>query len=50
MNAMAYQPLNETLIDPFLTAKDDQRQIRTVGDPQHRFEEDALRPFRAFRF
>ena len=51
MNAMAYQPLNETLIDPFSGQKDiDQRQIRTVGDPQHRFEEDALRPFRAFRF
>ena len=51
INAMAYQPLKESLIDPFDGRKDlDLRQIRTVGNPLHRFEEDALRPYRCFRF
>lgn len=38
-------------IDPFNGKKDlDKKIIRAVGDPTQRFEEDALRIFRAIRF
>ena len=50
INAMAY---NETdgLIDPFGGRKDiENRIIRCVGDPDTRFNEDALRIMRAIRF
>lgn len=50
VNAMAYAP-NKGLIDPFGGKRDLEAGIlRTVGDPRLRFEEDALRILRAFRF
>ena len=40
-----------TVMDPFHGAEDIERKIiRAVGDPDRRFEEDALRMLRAFRF
>jgi len=50
MNAIAYNPVKDTLSDPF----DGQEAIRlkrivAVGDPRKRFEEDALRMMRAIR-
>ncbi|MFR8087672.1 MAG: HDIG domain-containing metalloprotein [Lachnospirales bacterium] len=50
MNAMAYHP-RTGLIDLF-GGQEDLRIgcIRCVGDPEERFEEDALRMLRAFRF
>ena len=50
INAMAVS-LSGTLIDPF-GGRDDLRSglVRCVGDPARRFEEDALRMFRALRF
>mgnify|MGYP000999928118 CR=1 FL=1 len=50
MNAMAYHP-EEGLIDPFGGLDDIRCQIiRSVGDPELRFTEDALRMIRAIRF
>lgn len=51
MNAMAYHP-KEGLIDPFGGQHDllQARVVRAVGDPMKRFEEDALRILRLFRF
>lgn len=50
INAMAYHP-NQGLIDPFLGVNDlEKRVIRCVGNPMHRFSEDALRMLRAVRF
>lgn len=50
INAMAYS-LEKGLVDPFGGQKDLQNHvIRAVGDPNLRFEEDALRMLRAFRF
>ena len=50
MNAMALAP-DGRLMDPFGGAEDiDARLIRCVGEPRLRFEEDALRMFRALRF
>lgn len=50
VNAMAYSP-KEGLIDPF-GGKSDLKKgiIRTVGNPDDRFGEDALRIMRAVRF
>lgn len=50
VNAMAWSP--ETgLVDPFGGQADlDRRIIRCVGDPDRRFDEDALRILRALRF
>ena len=50
MNAIAYNP-RIGFIDPF-GGQDDIRMnmIRCVGDPFHRFKEDALRMLRAIRF
>lgn len=50
VNAMAYDPLDERLVDPF-DGRDDLsgKIIRAVGDPLERFSEDALRPLRAIR-
>lgn len=51
INAMVYNPVNETLIDLFDGIKDLKRGIiRAVGDPKERFFEDGLRPLRAVRF
>ena len=50
MNAIAYNEA-EGMIDPFGGVKDiENRIIRTVGNPEERFNEDALRMLRALRF
>lgn len=50
VNAMAYRP-DEGLRDPFGGARDLERGlITTVGEPDKRFSEDALRLLRACRF
>ncbi len=50
VNAMAYNP-DVGLRDYFGGEKDlKARVLRAVGEPQKRFEEDALRIFRLFRF
>ncbi|MGE5558031.1 MAG: CCA tRNA nucleotidyltransferase [Bacillota bacterium] len=51
INAMAYHPGRDELVDPFGGRIDLRRRIlRTVGDPRSRFAEDALRMLRLFRF
>jgi tRNA nucleotidyltransferase (CCA-adding enzyme) len=51
MNAMAIDPVDGHLIDPFGGRKDlHDRVIRAVGDPNERFGEDGLRVLRAARF
>lgn len=51
INAMAWDPLQEVLIDPFGGQLDIlQRSIKAVGDPYKRFAEDGLRSIRAVRF
>ncbi|HQQ18461.1 MAG TPA: CCA tRNA nucleotidyltransferase [Exilispira sp.] len=51
INALAYDPFNDMLIDDFQGIEDLKRRIiRTVGNPSLRFNEDALRIFRAIRF
>ncbi len=51
VNAIAYDPLRDTLIDPFDGIADLRaRVIRAVGDPDERFGEDGLRVLRAARF
>jgi tRNA nucleotidyltransferase (CCA-adding enzyme) len=51
INAIAYDPLERRLIDPFDGTKDlALRRLRAVGDPVERFREDGLRPLRAARF
>jgi len=50
MNAIAYNP-NKGFVDPFGGQEDIKKDlIRCVGDPVHRFTEDALRMLRAVRF
>ncbi len=50
MNAIAYNE-KEGIVDPFNGIADiKNRVIRTVGNPFHRFQEDALRILRALRF
>ncbi|MBM7692621.1 tRNA nucleotidyltransferase (CCA-adding enzyme) [Peribacillus deserti] len=50
MNAIAMNR-NFTIIDPYLgKAAIENQQIRTVGRPEDRFQEDALRMMRAVRF
>ncbi len=50
VNAMAYNP-DVGLVDPFDGRGDIERKIiRCVGDPDRRFNEDALRIMRALRF
>jgi len=50
MNAIAYSPITG-FVDPFGGQEDINRGlIRCVGDPLHRFGEDALRMLRAIRF
>ena len=50
INAMAYHP-QTGIIDPFGGQEDIQKKIvRTVLDPDQRFQEDALRMVRAHRF
>jgi tRNA nucleotidyltransferase (CCA-adding enzyme) len=51
INAMAYDPLADELIDPFGGQQDLKAGVvRAVGDPAARFAEDGLRPLRAVRF
>lgn len=50
VNAMAWSP-ESGLVDPFQGAQDLKASVlRCVGNPAERFEEDALRLFRALRF
>ena len=51
INAMAYDPVSGTLIDDFEGQKDlNEKMIKTVGNADERFTEDALRIMRAVRF
>jgi len=51
INAMMYDPLHDKLYDFTGGQEDLQRKIiRTVGNPDHRFQEDKLRLLRAIRF
>lgn len=50
VNAVAYNPLTKKFIDPYSGKKDLKKEIiRTVGSPEDRFKEDALRLMRAVR-
>jgi len=50
INALAYDPDTETLYDPHQGLEDlARKELRTVGDPDRRFQEDGLRPFRGIR-
>lgn len=51
INAIAYDVLEDRLIDPFDGARDlKQRVLRAVGKAEERFAEDGLRVLRAARF
>lgn len=51
VNAIAFDPLDGKLIDPFGGIDDiQQRVLRTVGEAAQRFDEDGLRVLRAARF
>jgi len=51
INAIAYHPLRHEWRDPFDGAGDlEKKLIRSVGDPNWRFQEDYLRILRALRF
>ena len=50
INAMAYDPVTHTLVDPFGGRDDlEARVVRCVGVPAERFGEDGLRVMRAVR-
>ncbi len=51
INAIAFEPEAESLIDPFGGLRDlRDRCVRAVGEPARRFSEDGLRVLRAARF
>src|SRR2546430_5530835 len=51
INAIAYHPGRHEWRDPFKGVEDlERRLIRSVGDPNWRFQEDYLRILRALRF
>jgi len=51
INAMAYDLIKKTIIDPFGGAEDIRRKVvRAVRNPIERFQEDPLRMMRAIRF
>ena len=51
INAIAYHPIRHEWRDPFHGEQDlDKKLIRSVGDPNWRFQEDYLRILRALRF
>ena len=51
VNALAYDPISDTLVDLFGGINDIKNQIlRAIGVPQERFTEDALRILRGARF
>lgn len=50
VNAMAFRPHDEKLVDLFGGEEDiKKKRLKTVGNPDERFEEDALRMMRAVR-
>lgn len=50
INALAYEDSKGQVVDPFKGQKDiELKVLRTVGNPEERFEEDALRLMRAVR-
>lgn len=50
INAIAYDPVAEKIVDPFKGHADiERRLVAAVGDAQERFGEDALRMLRAVR-
>jgi tRNA nucleotidyltransferase (CCA-adding enzyme) len=50
LNAMAWDPVRDALIDPFEGARDlEARRLRAVGSARDRFAEDPLRALRAVR-
>lgn len=50
VNAIAFEPNTETLVDPFDGVSDLRaRRLRAVGEPARRFAEDGLRVLRAAR-
>jgi tRNA nucleotidyltransferase (CCA-adding enzyme) len=50
INAIAFDPIDDVLTDPFDGQGDIRRRlVRAVGDPVLRFKEDGLRPMRAIR-
>src|SRR2546427_553849 len=51
INAIAYHPIRHEWRDPFRGEQDlEKKLIRSVGDPNWRFQEDYLRILRALRF
>lgn len=51
INAMAFSLSDSQVVDPYKGQIDlEKKIIQTVGDPEKRFEEDALRMLRAVRF
>lgn len=51
INAIAYDPYTEQIVDPFNGIEDIKNKIiRAVGSPDERFIEDPLRMYRACRF
>lgn len=51
INAMAFDPIERTLVDPFDGQGDlARRTVRCVGEAYDRFSEDGLRALRAVRF
>lgn len=51
MNAIAFDPMRDRIVDPFRGQRDiAMRIVRTVGPPELRFNEDGLRVMRAIRF
>lgn len=51
INALAYNPISDTLVDLFGGKEDiNANIIRAIGEPKARFTEDALRILRAIRF
>lgn len=51
MNAIAYDPIKDTVIDLYNGQRDiEDKKISTVGEASERFKEDSLRIIRAIRF
>jgi tRNA nucleotidyltransferase (CCA-adding enzyme) len=51
VNAIAYDPVDGRVVDPFHGLVDMQSKVlRAVGDPKERFQEDGLRVLRGARF
>lgn len=51
INAIAYDPINDKIVDPFNGQGDlDKKIVKAVGSADDRFQEDGLRSMRAARF